>query len=57
MEGNTIQRVNSPIHNTYMSTPVNTAKLGATYRQHKVVCPWLGANLQCISQRTTESAY
>ena len=46
--------------NTYMSTPGNTAKLGphtATYKQHKVVRPWLGANLQCISQHTTESAH
>ena len=23
-----------------------------TYRQHKVVRPWLGSNLQCISQHT-----
>ena len=29
----------------------------ATYRQHKEVRPWLGANLQCISQHTTESAF
>ena len=28
----------------------------ATYREHKEVRPWLGANLQCISQHTTESA-
>ena len=28
----------------------------ATYRQHKVIRPWLGANLQCISQHTTKSA-
>ena len=43
-----------------MSTPGNTAKLGATRaatdRQHKEVRPWLGANLECISQHTTESA-
>ena len=31
--------------------------LTATYRQHKEVRPWLGANLQCISQHTTESAH
>ena len=29
----------------------------ATYRQHKVVRPWLGSNLECISQHTTESAH
>ena len=28
----------------------------ATYRQHKVIHVWLGANLQCISQHNTESA-
>ena len=28
----------------------------ATYRQHKVICPWLGANLHCISEHSTESA-
>ena len=28
----------------------------ATYTQHKVVRPWLGANLHCISQHTTESS-
>ena len=28
-----------------------------TYRQHKVVCPWLGLKLQCISQHNTESAH
>ena len=48
------------MYDTYMSTPGNTAKLGiphtATYRQHKEVRPWLGANLQCISQHTTEPA-
>ena len=44
--GNTIQTVNSPMYDTYMSTPGNTAKSRA----------WLGANLQCISQHTTESA-
>ena len=27
----------------------------ATYRQHKIVRPWLGSNLQCISQHATES--
>ena len=50
--GNAIQTVNFPIYE-YMNTPGNTA----TCRQHKVVCPWLGANLQCISQHTTESAH
>ena len=58
--GNTIQTVNSPMYDTYMSTPGNTAKLGtahtATYRQHKEAHPWLEANLQCISLHTTESA-
>ena len=48
------------MYDTYMSTPSNTAKLGAvhtaTYRQHKEVRPWLRANLQCISQHITESA-
>ena len=39
--GNTIQTVNSPMYDKYMSTPGNTA----TYRQHKEVRPWLGANL------------
>ena len=29
MVGNTIQAVNSPMYDTYMSTPGNTAKLGA----------------------------
>ena len=31
--GNTNQTVNSPMYDTYMSTPGNTAKLGAT-QQH-----------------------
>ena len=29
--GNTIQTFNSPMYDTYMSTPGNTAKLGATH--------------------------
>ena len=29
--GNTIQTDNSPMYDTYMSTPGNTAKLGATH--------------------------
>ena len=29
--GNTIQTVNSPLYDTYMSTPGNTAKIGATH--------------------------
>ena len=29
--GNTIQTVNSPMYDTYMSTPGNTVKLGATH--------------------------
>ena len=29
--GNTIQTINSPMYDTYMSTPGNTAKLGATH--------------------------
>ena len=28
---NTIQTVNSPMYDTYMSTPANTAKLGAVH--------------------------
>ena len=52
--GYTIQTVNSPMCDEYMSTPGNTAKpraiYAATYRLHKVARPWLGANLQCISQ-------
>ena len=47
--------------NTHMSTPGNTAKLGATHSNiqtaQSIVRPWLGANLQCISQHTTESAH
>ena len=31
--GNTIQTVNSPMYDTYMSTPGNSAKLGATRTQ------------------------
>ena len=59
MVGSTIQTVNSPIYDTYMSTPGNTAKLGATHSNIQTAqrCPsWLGANLQYISQYTTESA-
>ena len=33
--GNTIQTVNSPMYDTYMSTPGNTVKLGAA---HRVCC-------------------
>ena len=47
------------MYDTHMSTPGNTAKQElhtAAYRQHKEVRPWLGANLQCINQHTTESA-
>ena len=60
--GNTIQTANSPMYDTYMSTLGNSAKLRAiphtaTYRQHKVIRPWFGANLQCISQHTTELAH
>ena len=29
--GNTIQTVNSPMYDTYMSTPGNTAKLGTAH--------------------------
>ena len=42
------------------SRPGNAAKLGtftATYRQHNVVRPWFGANLQCISQHTNKSGH
>ena len=42
------------MYDTYMSTIGNTMK---SHTQHKVVRPWLGANLQCISQHTTESAH
>ena len=31
MVGNTIQTVNSPMYDTHMSTPGNTAKLGAAH--------------------------
>ena len=56
--GTTIRQLTPPCMITYMSTPGNTAKLGtATDRQHKVIGPWWGANLQCISQHTTESAH
>ena len=57
--GNTIQTVNSPMYDTYMSTPGTTAKLGATHsniQTGKRGPPWLGANLQCIIQHETESA-
>ena len=46
--------------NTYMSTPGNTAKLGTAHSNIQTAQssqPWLGANLQCISQHTTESAH
>ena len=35
-----------------MSAPGNAVKLGTAKNR-----PWLGANLQCISQHTTESAH
>ena len=49
------------MYDTYTSTPGKVTQRSqepytATYRQHKVVRPWLGANLQCISKHTTESA-
>ena len=59
MVGNTIQTVNSPMYDTYMSTPGNTAKLGTAHsniQTDKEVRPWLKANLQCISLHTSESA-
>ena len=39
-----------------MSAPGNTPH-SATYRKHKVVRPWMGSTLQCVSQHTTESAH
>ena len=51
------------MYDTYMSTPgelVTQRSLEPnteTNTQHKVVRPWLGANLQCISQHNTESAH
>ena len=53
--GNVIQTVNSPMYDTYLSklllvTQRSQEPYTATYRQHKVARPWLGANLQCISQ-------
>ena len=42
-----------------MNFPGNTAKLGATHSNIQTAQrgrPWLGTNLQCISQHTTESA-
>ena len=47
------------MYDTYMSTPGNTAKLGAIHsniQTAQVDRPWLGADLHCISQHTTESA-
>ena len=48
------------MYDTHMSTPGNTAKLGATHSNIQTAqrgpCPWLGANLQCISKHTTESS-
>ena len=62
MVGNTNQTVNSPIYEN-MNTSGNAEKLGIahsniqTLKQNKVIRSWLGANLQCISQHTTESAH
>ena len=58
--GNTIQTVNSPMYDTHMSTPGNIMKLGTAHSNiqtaQSIIRPWLGENLQCISQHTTESA-
>ena len=40
MVGNTIQTVNSPMYDTHMSTPGNTAKLGATDSTKRYVPGW-----------------
>ena len=46
-----------------MSTPGNSANLGTAHSNIQTVhsCPfvrpWLGLNIQCISQHTTESAH
>ena len=50
------------MYDKHASTPGNTAKLGTAQQQHTdstklIVRLWLGANLQCISQHTTESAH
>ena len=58
--GNTIQTVNSPMYDTYMSTPGNTAKPRAIHSN--IQTAQSGPSLvgsepqQCISQHTTESA-
>ena len=64
MVGNTIQTLNSHMHEyiheySCMVTRSSLEHHTETYIQHKVVRPWLGANLQyqCISQHTTESAH
>ena len=48
------------MYDTYMSTHDNTAKLRAIHSNIQtalsIVSLWLGTNLQCISQHTTESA-
>ena len=57
--GNTIKTVISPMYDTYMSTPGNTAKpraIHSSIQTAQVARPWLGANLQCICQHNTESA-
>ena len=60
--GNTIQTVNSPMYDTHMSTPGNTAKVGTAHSniqtgQHKEVHPLVGSeptmHLVC---KTTESS-
>ena len=41
------------MYDTHMSTPANTAKLGTAHSNIQTAQearPWLGANLQCISQ-------
>ena len=44
--GNTIQTVNSPMYDTYMSTPGNTAELGFAYSNIQTAqrCPSLVGN-------------
>ena len=56
--GNTIQTVNSPMYDTYMSTPGNTAKLGATHSNIRTAQrgpSLVGSELTMLNQHTTES--
>ena len=60
MVGNTIQTVNSPMYDTYMSTPGNAAKLGAIHSNIQTtkesIPGWDRTYNALARQRTTESA-